>query len=69
MLVPAQLYKEELRNKIISTWYNLEYQYYWQGYNNEPTFEESNIYSRQFASVDGEVITGYFSYSLYNTRK
>ena len=67
MLVPAQLYKEELRNKIISTWYNLEYQYYWQSYNNEPTFEENNIYSRQFAFIEDKEITGYFSYSLDNS--
>lgn len=40
MLVPAQLYKEELRNKIISTWYSLEYQYYWQSYNQEPNFDD-----------------------------
>ena len=66
MLVPAQLYKEELRNKIVSTWYSLEYQYYWQSYNNEPTFEENNIYSRQFAFIEDKEITGYFSYSLDN---
>lgn len=69
MLVPAQLYKEELKKKIISTWYNLEYQYYWQSYNNEPTFEDNNIYNRQFAFVEDEKITGYFSYSIDNSSK
>ena len=39
------------------------------GSGNEPTFEESNIYTRQFAFVEGEEITGYFSYSLDNLSK
>ena len=57
MLVPAQLYKEELRNKIISTWYSLEYQYYWQSYNQEPNFDDNNLYGRQFAFVEDDNIT------------
>lgn len=69
MLVPAQLYKEELKKKIVSTWYNLEYQYYWQSYNNEPNFEDNNIYTRQFAFISKDKITGYFSYSLDNSSK
>lgn len=69
MFVPAQLCKEELKKKIISTWYNLEYQYYWQSYNNEPTFEDNNIHSRQFAFVEDKKIIGYFSYSLDDSSK
>ena len=69
MLVPAQLYKEELRNKIVSTWYNLEYQYYWQSYNNEPNFDDNNLYGRQFAFVEDDKVTGYFSYSIDNSSK
>ena len=67
MLVPAQLYREELKKRIISTWYNLEYQYYWQSYNNGPDFEDNNIYTRQFAFLSNDKITGYFSYSLDNS--
>jgi hypothetical protein len=69
MLVPAQMYKEELKIKIISTWYKIEYQYYWQGYNNEPNFDDNNIYNRQFAFIENGNITGYFSYSLDNSSK
>ena len=69
MLVPAQLYREELKKRIISTWYNLEYQYYWQSYNNGPDFEDNNIYTRQFAFLSNDKITGYFSYSLDNSSK
>lgn len=69
MLVPAQLYKEELRNKIISTWYSLEYQYYWQSYNQEPNFDDNNLYGRQFAFVEDDKVTGYFSYSIDNSSK
>lgn len=69
MFVPAQMHKEELKKKIISTWYKIEYQYYWQSYNSEPVFEDNNIYNRQFAFVEDEKITGYFSYSIDNSSK
>ena len=72
MLVPAQLYKEELKKKMVSTWYNLEYQYYWSNYYEEPNFEKNNnndIYNRQFAFVEDNKVTGYFSYTFDNSTK
>ena len=42
MLYPAQLYKEELKRKLIGCWYKPEYKYYFSGSAYELTIPDNN---------------------------
>ena len=65
MLVPAQLYADEVKKKLIECWYKPEYQYYFGGGYQTTDIPDNALWSRKFACVaDGEVI-GYFAYD-YN---
>lgn len=63
MLKPAQLYKEELKRKLIECWYNPKYEYYFLGDYREFTVPDNTDWRRDFVCVDskGEII-GYFAY-------
>lgn len=63
MLYPAQLYKEELKCKLIGCWYKPEYNYYFVGDYREFTVPDNTDWRRDFVHLgaDGEV-DGYFSY-------
>lgn len=63
MLYPAQLYKEELKRKLIGCWYKPEYDYYFVGDYREFTVPDNTDWRRDFVHLraDGEV-DGYFSY-------
>lgn len=63
MLYPAQLYKEELKCKLIGCWYKPEYDYYFVGDYREFTVPDNTDWRRDFVHLgaDGEV-DGYFSY-------
>lgn len=66
MLKPAQLYKKELEELYINTWYDPKYMYYtgWTG-TELPNIPDNNYDKHCFASVDkdGNVI-GYISYQV-----
>lgn len=66
MLYPAQLYKEELKRKLISCWYDPEYDYYFLGDYHEFSVPDNTDWRRDFVHLNknGEV-DGYFSY-YYN---
>lgn len=64
MLVAAQLYQQELQQKLRATWYDLKYQYFWQGNCNDIEIPTDNYWKKQFAFLDNEGnVTGYFSYN------
>ena len=70
MLYPAQLYKEELKRKLIGCWYKPEYDYYFLGDYREFTVPDNTDWRRDFVHLDknGEV-DGYFSYHYNETAK
>ena len=64
MLVAAQLYKEKITRKLRATWYDLKYQYFWQGGCEDIDIPNNNYWKKQFAFLDNEGnVTGYFSYN------
>ena len=66
MLVPAQLYKEELKRKLVECWYKPEYDYYFLGDYREFTVPDNTDWRRDFVCLNSKgEITGYFSY-YYN---
>lgn len=74
MLKPAQLYREELQEKLIEAWYNPKYQYYFSGAAYTLSIPDNNEFRHDFVHLDKDGnIDGYFSYqidwkakSLYN---
>lgn len=65
MLHPAQLYREELKRKLVETWYNPKYKWYRGGQEDrEFTVPDTNEYRRDFVHLapDGSV-DGFFSYN------
>lgn len=66
MLVPAQLYKEEIKAALVARWYDPKYQYYFSGERYEITIEDNAEHRRSFAHVDKDGnLTGFFTYN-YN---
>lgn len=63
MLKPAQLYKDELKRKLIECWYNPKYEYYFLGDYREFTVPDNTDWRRDFVCLDskGEIV-GYFAY-------
>ena len=74
MLYPAQLYREELKCKLVECWYNPKYNYYFSGSAYEVTPPDNNETRHDFVHLDKDGnVDGYFSYqidwqarSLYN---
>lgn len=74
MLVPAQLYRDELKNKLIAAWYDPKYKYYFSGSAYELSLPNNNESRHDFVHLDTDgKVDGYFSYqidwqakSLYN---
>lgn len=71
MLKPAQLYKEEVKQKLIECWYKPEYDYYFLGQQyQEHIISDNNYYCRDFVFLNEQGdITGYFSYDIDNIAK
>lgn len=66
MLKPAQLYREQLEQKMYESWYNLENQY-WNGgcWDSSVKLQEENWDSHQFVSVNNkDEVIGYISYAV-----
>lgn len=67
MLANARKYAEQLNNKLMDTWYDPTYQFYYSGRtHNTVSFEEDDARSRQFVSIDpkapqGEEVIGYLN--------
>lgn len=70
MLVPAQLYKEELKRKLVACWYQPKYQYYFAGEYNEHNIGDNAYWRRDFVHLNsrGEV-DGYFSHNYNDATK
>lgn len=70
MLYPAQLYREELKRKLISCWYNPKYDYYFSGDYHEFTVPDNTDWRHDFVHLDsnGEV-DGFFSYNYEDGAK
>lgn len=74
MLVPAQLYEEELRRKLMEHWYDPKYKYYFSGGAYALSLPDNNETRHDFVHLDADdKVDGYFSYqidwqakSLYN---
>lgn len=63
MLMAAQLYKEELKRKLVECWYKPEYDYYFLGDYHEFTVPDNTDWRRDFVCLNSKgEITGYFSY-------
>ena len=68
MLVPAQLYKEELKRELISRWYEPRYSHYFAGWKDELSIGDNANYRRDFAYLDAEgKLAGFFSYRYNNS--
>ena len=65
MLVPAQLYREELKRMTTECWVKPKYKYYFAGEFYELQIGDNWKYRRSYACLDsnGEII-GYFSYNF-----
>lgn len=66
MIRPAQLYRDEISRKMIDTWYDEKYMYYYDTSGKyENTIPDNCNYQRHFASIDknGNLI-GYIGYSF-----
>lgn len=66
MLMPAQLYQDELQAENIKAWYKPE-NIFWNGGNGDSTIDlpENNYYSHCFVSVDNhDNVIGYIAYSV-----
>lgn len=70
MLYPAQLYKEELKRKMVSCWYAPKYQWYFANDRSEFEISDNAYWRRDFVHLnsDGEV-DGYFSYNYDDSNK
>lgn len=67
MLVPAQLYKEELKKELISRWYDPKYAHYFAGWRDELSIGDNANFRRDFAYIDDDgKLAGFFSYR-YNS--
>lgn len=65
MLKNAILFKNEIELKMMETWYDKRYQYYYDSMPGLPDFPTQPEKNRQFASVDDEGnVIGYMSYSF-----
>lgn len=70
MLYPAQLYKDELRKKLISCWYDPKYRWYFGGEFNEFSVEDNAYWRQDFVHLDSEgSVDGFFSYNYNDSTK
>lgn len=65
MLYPAQRYRQQIQDKMLDTWYDPKYQYYFNGnYRRENIILDSCGETRQFASVDKDgKLLGFIQYT------
>ena len=70
MLYPAQLYKEELKKKLISCWYDPKYRYYFGGDRHEFNVPDNTDWRQDFVHLaDDGSVDGFFSYNYTDTTK
>ncbi len=63
MLVPAQLYKDEIKRELIARWYDPKYTHYFTGGREEVEIGNNQLWRRDFAYLDDDnKLAGYFSY-------
>lgn len=68
MLHPAQLYRDELKRKLIEIWYNPKYKWYHMNDYHEFTVPDTHDYRHDFVHLDSSSkVDGFFSYN-YSTR-
>lgn len=65
MLLPAQLYREELKRKMTACWYQPKYKYYFLANYHEIQIGDNADWRRDFVCVYKNEVIGFFSYS-YN---
>lgn len=66
MLRPAQLYQDQLQEKIFKTWYDEKYMF-WEGGpgNSQLNLDDNNYECHQFVSVDkNDDVIGYITYRI-----
>lgn len=65
MLAPAQLYKEELNEKMIEGWYDIDNMYYHGGpASYSIDLPDNNSECHSFLSLSNDKVTGYISYDV-----
>lgn len=70
MLYPAQLYREELKRKLISCWYDPKYKWYFSGDRHEFNVPDNTDYRQDFVHLDKDGnVDGYFSYNYEDGSK
>lgn len=70
MLYPAQLYREELKRKLISCWYLPKYKWYFLNEFREFNVPEDTNWRRDFVYLNKEKeVDGYFSYHYDSVAK
>lgn len=70
MLYPAQLYKDELRKKLISCWYDPKYSYYFGGEHNEYDVADNTYWKQDLVHLDADGnVDGFFSYNYNDSSK
>jgi len=70
LLMPAQLYKEELKRKMISCWYDPKYQWYFANDRNEFEIPDNAYWRRDFVHLNNEgEVDGYFTYNYEDGNK
>lgn len=65
MLLPAQLYREELKRKMTACWYQPKYKYYFLANYHEIQIGDNADWRRDFVCIYKNEVIGFFSYS-YN---
>jgi len=70
MLVPAQLYEEEIQTGLIACWYQPKYSYYFSGEYNHFELADNGYWRRDYAHINSEgECDGYFGYAFNETDK
>ena len=70
MLVPAQLYENELKRELIARWYDPRYSHYFAGERSSNDIADNAFWRRDFAYIDDEGnVCGYFGYAFNESTK
>lgn len=70
MLVPAQLYHDELKRELIARWYEPRYSHYFAGERGSNDIADNAFWRRDFVYLDEDnKLAGYFGYAFNETSK
>lgn len=68
MLVPGQLYKEDIKRELVTRWYEPKYQWYFAGWREETTIGDNANFRRDYAYIDKDNdLAGFFTYAFNET--